>query len=116
MLALPPGDAAADDQPQVPWRRPALVGVGVGPGDPGLVTATGRATLLAADRVLVITTDDHSVGRAEMVVRSVAPASRVQRVPFAIGPDQDHRHASLRALAQCAVAGTDAGELVAGAP
>jgi len=62
--------------------------------------------------VLVITTDDHSVGRAEMVVRSVAPAIPVQRVPFAIAPDEAHRDASLQALASAAVAGTDAGELV----
>jgi precorrin-2/cobalt-factor-2 C20-methyltransferase len=97
----------------VPWPRPALVGVGVGPGDPGLVTATGRATLLAADRVLVITTDDYSIGRAEMVVRAVAPAIPVQRVPFATVPDDALRQASLGALAGAALAGTDAGELVA---
>jgi precorrin-2/cobalt-factor-2 C20-methyltransferase len=114
MLSLPLGDGtAAPERPPAPAPRPALVGVGVGPGDPGLVTATARATLLAADRVLVITTDDHSVGRAEMVVRSVAPAVQVQRVPFAIDPDEARRRASLEALAGAAVAGTDAGELVA---
>ena len=114
MLALPV-DGADPDPPErrPPAPRPALVGVGVGPGDPGLVTATGRAMLLAADRVLVITTDDHSVGRAEMVVRAVAPTIPVQRVPFAIDPDETHRQSSLEALAAAAVAGTDAGELVA---
>ena len=114
MLSLPAdGDEPASSDRRPPAPRPALVGVGVGPGDPGLVTATGRAILLAADRVLVITTDDHSVGRAEMVVRSVAPTIPVQRVPFAIDPDEQHRQASLEALAAAAVAGTDAGELVA---
>jgi precorrin-2 methylase len=48
-----------------------------------------------------------------MVVRSVAPTIPVQRVPFAIDPDDGHRQASLAALARAAVAGTDAGEMVA---
>ena len=117
LLSLPATDAAAAGGPPPPPvpapARPGLVGVGVGPGDPGLVTAAGRAVLVAADRVLVITTDGHSVGRAEMVVRSVAPALPVQRVPFAIDPDEAHRAASLQALAGAALAGTDAGELVA---
>jgi precorrin-2/cobalt-factor-2 C20-methyltransferase len=115
LLAMPAGadDGGGPDRPLASSVRPALVGVGVGPGDPGLITTTGRATLLAADRVLVITTDDHSVGRAEMVVRSVAPAVRLQRVPFAIVPDEAHREASLQALAGAVLTGTDAGELVA---
>lgn len=96
-----------------PHPRPALIGVGVGPGDPGLVTDRARATLAGADRVLVISTDVRSVGRAEMVVRSVAPATHVQRVPFAIGGDADARLASLREVAGKALAAVDAGELVA---
>jgi precorrin-2/cobalt-factor-2 C20-methyltransferase len=93
--------------------RPSVVGVGVGPGDPGLITARAQATLRAADRVLVITTDVRSVGRAEMVVRAVAPTAHVQRAPFAISGDEAARHASLVALAAVAVAAADAGELVA---
>ena len=114
MLALPAdGDDPAPPERPAPvprparWRSPA----------PGRQARRphrrGRAVLLAADRVLVITTDDHSVGRAEMVVRSVAAAIPVQRVPFAIDPDEQHRQASLEALAAAGVAGTDAGELVA---
>lgn len=93
--------------------RPALIGVGVGPGDPGLVTERARATLAGADRVLVITTDVRSVGRAEMVVRSIVPTARVQRVPFAISGDSAARLASLHAVADEALAAVDAGELVA---
>ena len=93
--------------------RPALVGVGVGPGDPGLVTERARATLLVADRVIVISTDVRSVGRAEMVARSAAPTARLQRVAFTISGDADSRHASLLALAAEVLAATDGGELVA---
>lgn len=93
--------------------RPALIGVGVGPGDPGLVTDRARATLADADRVLVISTDVRSVGRAEMVVREVAPTARVQRVPFAISGDAHARLASLRQVAAEVLAAVDAGELVA---
>ena len=93
--------------------RPALIGVGVGPGDPGLITDRARATLAGADRVLVITTDVRSVGRAEMVVRSVAPTARVQRVPFDISGDADARRASLGLVASEVLAAVDAGELVA---
>jgi precorrin-2/cobalt-factor-2 C20-methyltransferase len=94
-------------------RGPALVGVGVGPGDPGLVTERARATLLAADRVVVATTDAHSVGRSEMVVRAVAPTSTIVRVPYAIGANTDGRQASLTAVADAVIAALDAGELVA---
>jgi precorrin-2/cobalt-factor-2 C20-methyltransferase len=104
---------AAAAEVALPHSAPALVGVGVGPGDPGLVTLRAQATLRAADRVLVIATDRRSVGRAEMVVRSVAPDARVHRVAFAIGADVDQRHASLLALAEVAIGATDAGELVA---
>ncbi|MCU1343931.1 MAG: precorrin-2 C(20)-methyltransferase, partial [Acidimicrobiia bacterium] len=101
----------ADSRPTYP--APALVGVGVGPGDPGLVTLRAQATLRCANRVLVIATDRHSVGRAEMVVRSVAPDAHVQRVAFSIGADASERRASLLALAEAVTDATDAGELVA---
>jgi precorrin-2/cobalt-factor-2 C20-methyltransferase len=104
----------APDAPAVDvLPRPSLAGVGVGPGDPGLMTLRGRAALAQADRVLVSTTDARSVGRAEMVVRAVAPAVRVQRVPYAIGAGDEARRASMVALAEVAVAATDAGERVA---
>jgi precorrin-2/cobalt-factor-2 C20-methyltransferase len=107
------GSEAGETDPPAPHTGPALVGIGVGPGDAGLVTARAAATLRAADRVLVATTDVRSVGRAEMVVRAVAPAARVVRVPFAIGDDADARERSLARLVDAALAGVDAGELVA---
>lgn len=113
LLAISDTPAAPVASSMPPHPRPALIGVGVGPGDPGLVTERARATLADADRVLVISTDVRSVGRAEMVVRSVVPTARVQRVPFAISGDAAARLASLRHVAGQALAALDAGELVA---
>lgn len=113
LLAISDTPAPPAPSPILSHPRPALVGVGVGPGDPGLVTERARAALAGADRVLVISTDVRSVGRAEMVVRSVAATSRVQRVPFAISGDAHARHTSLRQLVDEVLAAVDAGELVA---
>jgi precorrin-2/cobalt-factor-2 C20-methyltransferase len=99
--------------PRPPLPRPAVVGVGVGPGDPVLVTERARQVLEAADRVLVVTTDIRSVGRAEMVVRSACPVARVQRVAFAVGGDATARQHSLDGLVGAALDGADASELVA---
>ena len=108
------GAPAREEEVRLPSHdRPSLVGVGVGPGDPGLVTRSAHAVLRDADRVIVTTTDARSVGRAEMVVRAVAPATRIQRVPFTISGDAGVRLRSLTDLIDAVVAATDAGELVA---
>jgi precorrin-2/cobalt-factor-2 C20-methyltransferase len=104
---------APADVPLVAHPRPALVGVGVGPGDPGMLTGRARVTLLAADRVFVITTDPRSVGRAEMVVRAATPTAPLQRLPFAIAGEPAARDRSLRAVAAAVESALDAGELVA---
>lgn len=67
---------------------PTLVGVGVGPGDPELITVKAVMALRAADVVLVPLTDTGTseVGRAEQVVLAACPeaAPRLQRVPFSM--------------------------------
>jgi precorrin-2/cobalt-factor-2 C20-methyltransferase len=113
LLAGAGTQTGADDTRVPAYDRPSVVGVGVGPGDPGLVTRRAHAVLRGADRVIVTTTDEHSVGRAEMVVRAVAPTTRVQRVPFAISGDAGGRRRSLADLVDVVVAAVDAGELVA---
>lgn len=57
-----------------------LVGVGVGPGDPDLVTIKAAAVLAAADVVFVPVTETGETGRAEQTALFYAEAWRVERV------------------------------------
>ena len=69
-----------------PPRR--LVGVGIGPGDPELVTLKAQRVLTSADVVLVPSTEasGDGPGRAETVVRQACPdAAGIRRVPFVMG-------------------------------
>jgi precorrin-2/cobalt-factor-2 C20-methyltransferase len=64
-----------------------LIGVGVGPGDPDLVTVKGVKALQAADHVFVPVADNGEVGRAEATVVAHIPAERVTRLVFALTDD-----------------------------
>ncbi len=66
-----------------------LVGVGVGPGDPELVTVKAANLLAAADVVFVPVSDTGETGRAEQTVLHYAEAWRVERVEFALH-DREH--------------------------
>ncbi|MFT4296920.1 MAG: precorrin-2 C(20)-methyltransferase [Micropruina sp.] len=71
-----------------PACPPTLTGVGVGPGDPELITLKALRVLRDADVILVPDTDTGTdeVGRAEQVVLTACPeaAGRVRRVPFSM--------------------------------
>ncbi|GGL82922.1 precorrin-2 C(20)-methyltransferase [Streptomyces fumigatiscleroticus] len=66
-----------------------LVGVGVGPGDPELVTVKGVNALRAADVVVVPVMDTGERGRAEATVLHYVPQEKVLRVVFALNERTD---------------------------
>ncbi len=83
-----------------------LVGVGVGPGDPGLVTRLAVSTMEAADRVTAPTTSPDSVGRAEAIVREILPDVRIDRLPFDMTADRAPEGRETRAASHRAAAAT----------
>lgn len=61
-----------------------LVGVGVGPGDPELITVRAVRVLRDADLVLVPVMSLDEPGRAEVTVRAHVDHGRIERVAFAL--------------------------------
>lgn len=66
-----------------------LTGVGVGPGDPELVTVKGVGALRAAGAVVVPVMDTGETGRAEATVLHYVEPARVVRVVFALNERAD---------------------------
>lgn len=63
-----------------------LIGVGMGPGDPDLLTRRAIAVLGSASHVVAPTLSSMAVGRAEAIVRAVLPDVVVHRVVFPMDP------------------------------
>jgi len=99
-----------EHDPPVPGR---LVGVGVGPGAADLLTVRGLRALRRATAVVAPSTDVTAAGRAEAIVRGAAPDVVVDRLVFAMTPDEAARDAALKAAAADIVARLDAGDEVA---
>jgi precorrin-2/cobalt-factor-2 C20-methyltransferase len=66
-----------------------LIGVGVGPGDPELVTLKAVRVLATAGRVFVPVLADSDTGRAEATVRAHASHDRIERLVFALNERHD---------------------------
>jgi precorrin-2/cobalt-factor-2 C20-methyltransferase len=107
--------------PPTEAREARLTGVGVGPGDPELITARALRVLRQAHRVVAPTVAADTEGRAESVVRRADPDLQIHRVVFAMVPPADDgtgegsagRAASHRKAAQALLPFLDAGEHIA---
>jgi precorrin-2/cobalt-factor-2 C20-methyltransferase len=79
-----------------------LIGVGVGPGDPELVTVKGVNALRTAEVVVVPVMDTGERGRAEATVLHYVPEDKVVRVVFALNErtDRGRREAAWDAAGQ----------------
>jgi len=100
-------------RPVQPPRPGYLVGVGVGPGSPDLLTVRALDALRRADRVVAPATAPDAVGRAESIVRQALAGVRVTRLPFAMEPDRAARDAAVDAAAGAVCSHLDDGEEVA---
>ncbi|CAN5878756.1 precorrin-2 C(20)-methyltransferase [soil metagenome] len=88
-----------------------LVGVGVGPGDPELVTVKAVRVLQTADVVLVPVMAAGEQGHAETTARAHLDHGRVRRAVFALNERQDtpRREAAWDAAADAVVTAFDEG-------
>jgi precorrin-2/cobalt-factor-2 C20-methyltransferase len=68
---------------------PRLVGLGMGPGDPELVTVKAVRLLREADVVVVPVLDSGETGRAEATVLQHTGAEKIERIVFALNERQD---------------------------
>jgi len=100
-------------RPPWPDEGASLVGVGVGPGDPSLVTLWAVRVLETADVVIAPSTAEGSEGRAEAVVRSAVPSVTCERVVFVMEVDTGARNEALAVVVARVVAHLDAGRRVA---
>ncbi len=91
----------------------SLIGVGVGPGDPELLTTRALRVLREADRVFGPTLAVDAVGRAESIVRGADPTIAVERLVFTMTRSDEARAASHEAAAERVITCLDAGERVA---
>ncbi len=109
----PPYAPSPPPSPPDTFANGTLVGIGVGPGDPEAVTLQAVRALHHADRVVAPSLAPDAVGRAESIVRQVAPDLTVERLVFDMSLVAGDRLASHRGAASALLPHLDAGQEVA---
>ena len=92
---------------------PRLIGVGVGPSAPDLITQRAIDVLEQADRVFAAATAPDAIARAEAIVRVSAPTVKVDRLPLSISSDAESFERCLDGAADVMVDALDRGHVVA---
>lgn len=105
--------AASPVEPRATPIPGRLVGVGVGPGSPDLLTVRAVRALRRATMVVAPCTDETAIGRAEAIVREAAPDVVVERMVFVMAPEPDARAGAIDAAGARLIGLLDAGEEVA---
>jgi precorrin-2/cobalt-factor-2 C20-methyltransferase len=94
-------------------QGPRLIGVGVGPSAPDLITRRAVDVLEHADRVFAASTAPDAISRAETIVRSAAPHVAVDRLPFVATERPEGLEGSFERAVDTIVAVLDRGEVAA---
>src|SRR5262249_43663919 len=108
-----PAPAAMQNPPLDPPVPGRLVGVGVGPGAPDLMTVRAVAALRRADRVLAPTPAGGARARVDAIGRRAGPGVAVEGVAFAMSPSRSARNRSVDHAATVVATHLAAGEEVA---
>ncbi|MBR4746724.1 MAG: precorrin-2 C(20)-methyltransferase, partial [Desulfovibrio sp.] len=77
-----------------------LYGIGIGPGDPELLTLKGARILAECDVIFTVISQHVSESVSGAVVEAVRPRGRVERLTFSMSRDPAERQAVLAANAQ----------------
>ena len=108
------GESAPASAPASPRSQgPLLIGVGVGPSAPDLITQRAVRVLERADRIFAASTAPDAISRAETIVRSAAPDVAVDRLPFVASESPDVLDQSFARAVDALVAVLDRGEVAA---